>query len=157
MCGEAMKIIATNRKARKDYEILETYEAGIELKGTEVKSLRTMGCAIEEAFALIEHQEVFIYNLNIPEYTKSSYFRAKPTRTRRLLLHKKEIKRLIGLTSQKGFTLIPLKVYFNERGFVKAEIALAKGRLMYDKRRKIKEEISKRETQRALKAFNRRY
>ena len=152
-----MKIIATNRKARKNYEILETYEAGVELKGTEVKSLRTMGCSIEESFALIEHQEVFVYNLNIPEYAKSSYFKAKPTRTRKLLLHKKEIKRLIGLTAQKGFTLVPLKIYFNEKGFIKLEIALAKGRLIYDKRKKIKEEISKRETQRVLKAFYRKH
>ncbi|MFA5271562.1 MAG: SsrA-binding protein SmpB [Candidatus Omnitrophota bacterium] len=157
MQSEKMKIIATNRKARKNYEILETYEAGMELKGTEVKSLRTSGCSVEESFALIEAQEVFVYNLNIPEYLKSSYFKAKPTRTRRLLLHKKEIKRLIGLTAQKGYTLIPLKIYLNERGFVKLEIALAKGRLNFDKRGKIKEEISKRETQRALKAFYRRH
>lgn len=152
-----MKIIATNRKARKNYEILETYEAGIELKGTEVKSLRTAGCSLEEAFALIEAQEVFVYNLNIPEYLKSSYFKAKPTRTRKLLLHRKEIKRLIGLTAQKSFTIVPLKIYLNERGFVKLEIALAKGRLIYDKRRKIKEEISKRETERALKTFYKKH
>ena len=152
-----MKIIATNRKARKNYEILESYEAGIELKGTEVKSLRASGCSIEESFALIEGQQVFVYNLNIPEYLKSSYFKAKPTRTRKLLLHKKEIKRLIGLTAQKSFTIIPLKIYLNERGFVKLEIALAKGRLIYDKRRKIKEEISKRETARTLKSFYQRH
>jgi SsrA-binding protein len=155
--SEAMKIIATNRKAHKNYEIFETYEAGIELKGTEVKSLRTSGCSIEEAFALIEAQEVFVYNLNIPEYLKSSYFKAKPTRTRKLLLHKKEIKRLIGLTAQKSFTLVPLKIYLTERGFVKLEIALAKGKLIYDKRRKIKEEISKRETERAVKTFYKKH
>ncbi|MFA6281978.1 MAG: SsrA-binding protein SmpB, partial [Candidatus Omnitrophota bacterium] len=120
----------------------------------EVKSLRASGCSIEESFALIEGQEVFVYSLNIPEYLKSSYFKAKPTRTRKLLLHKKEIKRLVGLTAQKGFTLIPLKIYFNDRGLVKLELALAKGRLIYDKRKKIKEKISKRETERVLKAFN---
>ncbi|MDD4955352.1 MAG: SsrA-binding protein SmpB [Candidatus Omnitrophica bacterium] len=150
-----MKIIATSRKARRDYEILETYEAGIELRGTEVKSLRTKGCSIEEAFGRIENGEAFLYNLNIPEYEKSFYFRAAPKRTRRLLLHKKEIKRLIGLTSQRGLTLIPLKIYFNDKNFVKVEISLAKGKLLYDKRRKIKEELVDRETRREMKNFNR--
>lgn len=149
-----MKIIATNRKARRDYEILETYEAGIELRGTEVKSLRTRGCSIEEAFGRIENGEIFIYNLNIPEYEKSFYFRSSPKRIRKLLLHKKEIKRLIGLTTQRGLTLIPLKIYFNDKNFVKMEISLAKGKLLYDKRRKIKEELADRETRRELKRFN---
>jgi len=150
-----MKIIATNRKARRDYEILETYEAGIELRGTEVKSLRTRGCSIEEAFGRIDNGEIFIYNLNIPEYEKSFYFRANPKRIRKLLLHKKEIKRLIGLASQRGLTLIPLKIYFNDKNFVKVEISLAKGKLLYDKRRKIKEELAERETRREMKKFNR--
>ncbi|MFA5008925.1 MAG: SsrA-binding protein SmpB [Candidatus Omnitrophota bacterium] len=149
-----MKIIATNRKARRDYEILETYEAGIELRGTEVKSLRTRGCSIEEAFGRIENEEVFVYNLNIPEYEKSFYFKSSPKRTRKLLLHKKEIKRLIGLTTQRGLTLIPLKIYFNDKNFVKIEISLAKGKLLYDKRRKIREKIADRETRRELKKFN---
>ncbi|MFA5336728.1 MAG: SsrA-binding protein SmpB [Candidatus Omnitrophota bacterium] len=149
-----MKIIATNRKARRDYEILETYEAGIELKGTEVKSLRTRGCSIEEAFARIDGGEIFAYNLNIPEYEKSFYFRAAPKRIRKLLLHKKEIKRLIGLTTQKGLTLIPLKIYFNDNNLVKIEISLAKGKLLHDKRRKIREDIADRETRRELKKFN---
>jgi len=149
-----VKIIATNRKARRDYEILETYEAGIELRGTEVKSLRTRGCSIEEAFGRIENEEVFVYNLNIPEYEKSFYFKSSPKRTRKLLLHKKEIKRLIGLTTQRGLTLIPLKIYFNDKNFVKIEISLAKGKLLYDKRRKIREKIADRETRRELKKFN---
>ncbi|MCK9574183.1 MAG: SsrA-binding protein SmpB [Candidatus Omnitrophica bacterium] len=149
-----MKIIATNRKARRDYEILETYEAGIELKGTEVKSLRTRGCSIEEAFARIDGGEIFAYNLNIPEYEKSFYFRSSPKRIRKLLLHKREIKRLIGLTTQKGLTLIPLKIYFNDNNLVKIEISLAKGKLLHDKRRKIREDIADRETRRELKKFN---
>ena len=149
-----MKIIATNRKARRDYEILETYEAGIELKGTEVKSLRTRGCSIEEAFARVDGGEILAYNLNIPEYEKSFYFRAAPKRIRKLLLHKKEIKRLIGLTTQKGLTLIPLKIYFNDNNLVKIEISLAKGKLLHDKRRKIREDIADRETRRELKKFN---
>ncbi|MEI8348837.1 MAG: SsrA-binding protein SmpB [Candidatus Omnitrophota bacterium] len=151
-----MKIIATNRKAIRDYTLLETYEAGIELKGTEVKSLRVRGCSVEEAFGRVEGSEIFLYNMHIPEYEKSSYFRAEPKRTRKLLLHKKEIKRLIGLISQKGFTIIPLKMYFNDKGFAKVEIALAKGRVLYDKRRKIKEALTERETRRILKGFNNR-
>jgi SsrA-binding protein len=151
-----MKIIATNRKARHNYNITETYEAGIELKGNEVKSLRTKGCSLEESFGRLEHNEVFLYNLHIPEYEKSFYFKPNPKRTRKLLLHRKEINRLIGLVAQRGFTLIPLKLYFNDQGIAKVEIALAKGKLLYDKRRKIKEEIAEKETRRALKAFRKR-
>jgi SsrA-binding protein len=150
-----MKIAGTNRKARRDYEIIEVFEAGIELKGSEVKSLRTKACALDDSFARIEYGELFLYNMHIPEFEKSSFFKANPKRTRRLLVHKKEIKRLIGLTSQRGFTLIPLKAYFNERGIVKIEIALAKGKHIYDKRRKLREEIAERETHRALKRFHR--
>lgn len=146
-----MKIVATNRKARHDYDILETYEAGIELKGDEVKSLRVSGCSIEGSFARIEQGEVFLYNMHIPEFSKSSYFKSDPKRIRKLLLKKKEIKRLIGSTTQKGYTLIPLKVYFNDRGWAKVELALAKGRLKYDKRRKLKEEMEKRKISHFLK------
>lgn len=148
-----MKIVTTNRKARRDYHIFETYEAGIELKGNEVKSLRLMSCSIDESFATIEHQEVLLHNMHIPEYIKSSYTKTNPRRLRKLLLHKKEIKRLIGLVTQRGFTLIPLKVYFSDRGIVKVEIALAKGRLLYDKRRKIREEMAQREIARTLKKY----
>ena len=148
-----MKVIATNRKAKRDYQIVETYEAGIELKGNEVKSLRTKSCSLDDSFARIERGEVFAYNIHIPEFDKSSYFKPSPKRTRKLLFHKREIKRLIGLTTQKGFTLIPLKVFFNDRGIVKLDIALAKGRHSYDKRKKIKEEIVEKEAQRALKRF----
>ncbi len=151
IAGLNMKAVSTNRKARRDYQIVETYEAGLSLRGNEVKSLRTMNCSIEESFARIEHGEAFLYNMHIPEFTKSSFFKTEPKRTRKLLFHKKEIKKLIGLTVQKGFTLVPLKVYFNDRGIAKVQIALAKGRAVYDKRRKIKEKIIKRETQRALK------
>ena len=146
-----MKVIATNRKARRDYQILENFEVGIELRGTEVKSLRTRSCSIEEAFVRVENQETYIYNMHIPEFVKSSYFKEDPKRTRKLLLHKRQITKLIGQTSQKGLTIIPLKIYFNQRGLVKMEIALAKGRRLYDKRRKIKEEITDRETRRELK------
>ena len=152
-----MKIVATNRKAKRDYQVIETYEVGIELKGNEVKSLRTKSCSLTDSFARIERGELFLYNMHIPEFEKSSFFKTEPTRTRKLLVHKTEIRKLIGLTVQKGFTIIPLKAYFNERGIVKLEMALAKGRHVFDKRRKLKEEIVKRETQRILKNVNRKY
>lgn len=131
----------------------ETYEAGIELKGSEVKSLRTRSCSIEESFARWEEGEVFLYNMHIPEFEKSSYFKAEPKRVRKLLFHKKEISRLFGLTMQRGRTLVPLKVYFNNRGVVKVEIALANGRRLFDKRKKIKEDMVKKDIQRSLKKF----
>ena len=152
-----MKIISTNRKARHNYDIIQTYEAGIELKGNEVKSLRNKNCSIENSFARIENQEVILYDMHIPEYDKSSYFKTDPKRPRKLLLHKKEIEKLYGYLTRKGFTIIPLKVYFNDRGLVKLEIALAKGRLLYDKRRKIKEDIAKREIEREMKKVYKKY
>jgi len=151
-----VKVVATNRKARRDYEVIENYEAGIELEGSEVKSLRTRSCSIEEGFVRIEGNEAFLYNVHIPEFEKSSYFKVDPKRTRKLLLHKRQLKRLLGLTSQRGLTIIPLKVYFNKRGLAKIEIALAKGKRIYDKRRKIKEELAQREAQRALKKFHKK-
>ncbi len=152
-----MKVVATNRKAKHNYNLLETYEAGIELKGTEVKSLRTKGCSIDDAFARVEGKEVFIYNMHIPEFEKSSYFKVNARRVRKLLLKKREIKRLLGATTQKGLTLIPLKVFFNDRGWAKVEISLAKGRHVYDKKKKIKEEIEKREAERAMKKYHKRH
>ena len=152
-----MKIVATNRKAKRDYQVIETYEAGIELKGNEVKSLRTKSCSLNDSFARIEKDELFLYNMHIPEFEKSSFFKAEPTRTRKLLVHKNEIRKLTGLTVQRGFTIIPLKVYFNERSKAKVEIALAKGKHVYDKKKKLKEEIVKRETQRALKKARKKY
>lgn len=148
------KLIATNRKARRDYQIIETYETGIELKGNEVKSLRSRGCTLDDSFGRIEKGELFLYNLHIPEFAKSSFFKPEPKRTRRLLVHKKEIRKLIGLTAKRGLTLVPLRVYFNQRGKAKVEIALAKGKHTFDKRKKLREEIVKKETQRALKRFS---
>ena len=146
-----MKLIATNRKAKHDFEILETFEAGIALKGSEVKSLRSGHCSIKESFARVEKEEVYLYNMNIPEFSKSSFFKADPLRVRKLLLHKRQIKKLLGVTSQKGYTLIPLKIYFTDKGLVKIELALAKGKKLYDKRRKIKEKITEKEMQKYLK------
>lgn len=149
------KVVATNRKARHDYQIIETYEAGIELKGNEVKSLRTKGCVLNDSFASIERGELLLYNTHIPEFEKSSFFKSDPKRTRRLLVHKKEIRKLAGLIAQKGLTFIPLKVYFNQRGLAKVELALARGKHTFDKRRKLKEKAAEKDIRRVLKRFNR--
>lgn len=152
-----MNLVATNRKARRDYDIIETFEAGIELKGSEVKSLRLKNCSLEDSFARIENGELFLYNMHIADFAKSSFFKAGPKRTRKLLVHKQHIRKLTGLTTQRSFTLIPLKVYFNDRGIAKIELALARGKPSFDKRRKIKEDIVERETQRALKNAKRKW
>ena len=152
-----MKIVTTNRKATLNYYIIEVYEAGIALKGNEVKSLRLKNCSIENSFVRIENGEAILYDMHIAEYNKSSYFKTDPKRPRKLLLHKREIERLYGYLTKKGFTIVPLKVYFNERGIAKVEIALVKGKLLYDKRRKIKEEIVKREIDREIKKSYRKF
>ena len=156
MTEKKEKIIATNRKARRNYQIFETYEAGVSLRGDEVKSLRNSACSIEEGFARIENNEVIIYQMHIPEFTKSSYFKSEPKRPRKLLLHKKQIARLWGLTAQKGHTLIPLKVYFNQKGIAKIQLAVARGKKLYDKRRKLKEEYQRREVQHQMKQQKKR-
>jgi len=148
-----MKVISTHRKAKRDYNILETFEAGIELRGSEVKSLRMQNCSLDESFARVEAEELFLYNMHIADFEKTSFFKTDPKRKRKLLVHKKEINKLLGLTIQRGLTLIPLKIYFNERGIAKVELALAKGKHVFDKRKKIKEDIIQRETERALKKF----
>ncbi len=147
------KVVATNRKARRNYQLFERLEVGIALRGDEVKSLRQGKCSIDESFARPEKGELFLYNMHISEFEKSSYFKSQPKRPRKLLLHRREISHLIGLISQKGYTLIPLQVYFNEKNIVKVELALAKGRRAFDKRRKIKEEYQKREVQRQIKRY----
>ena len=136
------KSIITNRKAYRDYEVLETLECGIELKGSEVKSLRAGKINLNDSFARIEKLEAFLYNAHISHYTEASYLNVDTDRTRRLLLHKNQIQRISGKLAQKGLTLIPLKVYFNDRGFVKLELGLCKGKKLYDKR----ESIKRRET-----------
>ncbi len=150
-----MKIISTNKKAYLNYEILETFEAGIELKGSEVKSLRLGRVNIQDSYAYLRNGEIRVSNMHISEFDKTSYFKEDPYRERKLLLHKKEIHRLWGLVSQKGFTLVPLKVYFTEKGLAKLEIGLGKGRRIYDKRKAIKERDEKRYVQRTLRRFNR--
>ncbi len=134
--------IATNKQAFRDYSIIETIEAGIELRGSEVKSLREGRINLDESFARInENDEVFLYSAHISQYSQASYLNSDSMRTRKLLMHKREIKKLHSKLAQKGFTLIPLKMYFNSRGFVKVELALGKGKKDYDRR----DDIKKRE------------
>jgi len=145
------KIIITNRKAYRDYEVLESVESGIELKGSEVKSLRAGKINLDDSFARAEKEEIFLYNAHISHYTEASYLNVDPDRPRKLLLHKSQIERIIGKLTQKGLTLIPLKIYFNDRGFVKVELALCKGKKLYDKRQSIKRRETDREMRRVIK------
>lgn len=148
-----MKLIANNKKAYHDYFILETYEAGIALHGTEVKSLRMGKCSIKEAFIRVENEEVYVYGMHISPYEKGNIFNKNPLRVRKLLLHKSEIRKLLGKTKEKGMTLVPLKVYFKD-SLVKVEIGLAKGKKLYDKRQDIAKKDQQREAQRDFKVRN---
>jgi len=148
-----MKIVATNRKAKRDYEILETYEAGIELKGTEVKSIRNGRININDSFIREKRGELYLVGAHISPYEQGNIFNHDPLRDRKLLLHKKEIHRIITKMKEKRLTVIPLKVYFNKRGKVKVEIAVAKGRKAYEKKQKIKERDIEREMQAELKKW----
>ena len=145
------KIVATNRHARFEYNILESLEAGIALTGTEVKSLRTGKASLSNSFARIEGNEVFLHNMHIAPYAFGNIANPDPLRPRKLLLHRKEIRRLIDEVSAKKLTLIPLKAYFKE-GLVQVEIALAKGKKLYDKRAVIKKRDSDRELKRILRS-----
>lgn len=147
------KMIANNKKAYHDYFILDTYEAGIALAGTEVKSLRMGKCSIKESFIRIEDGEVFIYGMHISPYEKGNIFNKDPLRVRKLLLHKSEINKLIGKAKEKGMAIVPLKVYFS-KSLVKVEIGLAKGKKLYDKRDDIAKKDQKREAEREFKIRN---
>lgn len=142
--------VATNRKAHHDYFIEETLEAGIVLQGTEVKSLRLGLANLTDSYAIVKNNEVYLFNANISPYPHGNIMNHEPLRTRKLLIHREEIRKLIGKITQKGFTLIPLKVYF-VRGKAKVLIGLAKGKKAYDKRETIKAKESKREVERAVK------
>jgi SsrA-binding protein len=146
-----MKSIATNRKARFEYTIVETIEAGISLIGTEVKSLREGRANLTDAYAYLDEGEIVLKGLHISAYSHTSQSKLDPHRDRKLLLHKGEIRWLIGKVREKGFTLVPLKLYFNARGIAKIELGLAKGKREYDKRRTIADREAEREMQRALK------
>jgi SsrA-binding protein len=132
--GDNLKVVAENRKARRNYEVEETLEAGIALVGSEVKSLRTGKANIAEAYATSEGGEIYLINSNIPEYAQAARNNHEPRRRRKLLLHKREISRLIGAVQRQGMTIVPLRLYFNDRGIAKIKIGLARGRKIHDKR-----------------------
>jgi SsrA-binding protein len=144
------RVVADNRKARFNYEIVETYEAGIALTGTEVKSLRSGKATIGEAYAGPSGEEFFLFKAYIPEYLQANRFNHETKRPRRLLLHKRQIDKLIGATQREGFTVIPLKLYFNERGRAKVELGLGRGKKLHDKRDDLKRRAVERETARAV-------
>ena len=155
MAQQGIKIAAENRKARHDYSIQETFEAGIELVGTEDKALRAVKANLKDAYAQItKTAELYVYNLHISPYEQGNQFNHEPLRPRRLLLHRAEIRRLIGKVKEKGYALIPLKLYFTH-GLVKMELALATGKKLYDKRQTMAEKDAKREMDRTLKERNR--
>ena len=145
-----IKIVCENRKARHDYFIHEAYETGIELQGTEVKSLRAGRANLKDSFATIENGKIFLENMHISPFEQGNIFNHDPLRKRKLLMHKAEIAKLFGETRQKGFTLVPLKIYF-KHGRAKVELALASGKHTYDKREDLKKKADKREMERALK------
>ena len=147
------KLIANNKKARHDYFLEETFEAGVELHGTEVKSLRQGHCSIKEAFVHIENGEVIIYGMHISPYEKGNIFNKDPLRPKRLLLHKKEIMRLLGKIKEKGYTLVPVQVYF-KGSLVKVEIALARGKKLYDKHKGIAKKDALLKSERDFKVRN---
>ena len=147
----AYRVVADNRKARFNYEILDTLEAGIALTGTEVKSLRQGKATIGEAYAGPSGEELFLFNAYIPEYLQANRFNHETRRPRRLLLHKRQIDKLIGATQREGFTVIPLKIYFNERGRAKVELGLGRGKKLHDKRETEKKRSWDRERARLMR------
>lgn len=140
------KLVANNKKARHDYFIEEVYEAGLVLTGTEIKSIRASKVSIKESYAKIENGEMIVYGMNISPYEQGNRFNVDPLRPRKLLLHKQEIRKLIGYTTLKGLTIVPLTVYINEDGRAKMEIAVARGKKLYDKR----DDIAKRDAERRM-------
>lgn len=150
---ESQKLIANNKKAYHDFFIDETYECGIALHGTEVKSMRMGKCSIKEAFVRIEDGEVFVYGMHVSPYEKGNIFNKDPLRVKKLLLHKYEINKLLGKIKEKGYTLVPLQVYFKD-GKVKVEIGLARGKKFYDKREAIAKKDQRREAEKEFKVRN---
>ena len=146
---DGRKVVGRNRKARHEYQILDTYEAGIVLKGPEVKSLRAGQLAFRDAFARVESGEVWLYHLHISPYEEANRANEEPDRVRKLLLHREEIRRLVIKTGEKGLTLIPLEIYFR-RGNAKVLLGVARGRRLYDKREKLKKQTQDREAKRAM-------
>lgn len=153
MAKESMKLVANNKKAYHDYFVDEKYEAGLVLHGTEVKSLRMGKCSIKEAFIRIENGEVWVYGMHISPYEMGNIFNKDPLRPKKLLMHKAEINKLLGKIKEKGFTLVPLQVYFKE-GRAKIEIGLCRGKKLYDKRQDIAKKDQRREAEKDFKIRN---
>lgn len=153
MSKEAEKLIANNKKAFHDYFIDEKYEAGIVLHGTEVKSMRLGKCSIKESFVRIENNEVWVYGMHVSPYEKGNLFNRDPLRPKKLLMHKEEIRKLVGKIAEKGFTLVPLQVYFKD-GKAKVELGLARGKKLYDKRQDIAKKDQRREAEKEFKIKN---
>ena len=151
MAKKERKLVANHKKAYHDYFIEETYEAGIVLTGTEIKSVRQGKVSIKESYAKIENSEMILYGMNISPYEQGNRYNVEPLRPRKLLLHKQEIRKLIGYTTIKGLTLVPLKMYINEEGRAKVEIAVARGKKNYDKREDIAKRDAKRDMDRKMK------
>ncbi|MEG1493877.1 MAG: SsrA-binding protein SmpB [Gordonibacter sp.] len=149
------KTIAKNRKAFHEYEIMETFEAGIELTGTEVRSLRENNCQLTDCFALVRGGEVWLHNVHIPPYSNGNLANVDPDRKRKLLLHKSQIRELERKTIEKGMALVPVKIYFKHNSLVKVELAVARGKKLYDKRASMAERDNRREVERALKERSR--
>ena len=149
------KTIAKNRKAFHEYEIMETFEAGIELTGTEVRSLRENNCQLTDCFALVRGGEVWLHNVHIPPYSNGNIANVDPDRKRKLLLHKRQIRELEHKTTEKGMALVPVKIYFKDNALVKVELAVARGKKLYDKRASMAERDNRREVERALKERSR--
>ena len=147
---DGRKVVATNRKARHEYEILERFEAGLVLKGPEVKSIRDGKVGFQDSFARVERGEAWLYDFHISPYEQANRYNVDPLRPRKLLLHKAELRRLIGKVEEKGLTLIPIELYFRN-GVAKITLALARGRKLYDKREKLKRETQDREARRAVR------
>jgi len=152
---EGKRLIAKNRRALHEYDILETYEAGLVLKGTEVRSLRENNCQLTDCFALIRGGEAWLHNVHIAPYSNGNIANVDPDRKRKLLLHRKEIRLLEQKTREKGLTLVPISMYFADNSLVKVELAVARGRKLHDKRQAMAERDTKREIDRALKERSR--
>jgi SsrA-binding protein len=148
--AEGIKVVAQNKKARHDYHIEESFEVGIVLTGTEIKSIRAGKANLKDSFARIHNGEVFLHNMHISPYEQGNRFNHEPLRTRKLLLSRKEISKLIGITKEKGYSLVPLRMYL-KRGFAKLELALAKGKKLYDKRETLKKKDAQREIERGFR------
>ena len=148
--GPAETLFATNHKARRDYDILESFEAGIELKGTEIKSIRQHRVSLDDSFARIDDGELFLYNMHVSPYEQGGRYNVEPIRVRKLLMHRREIDRLNGFLTQKRLTLVPLRLY-QQHGLVKVELAVGKGKRLFEKRDRIRESEMDREIQRRLR------